>query len=146
MEILRCLLLPIYGKTLIVPYSALAEVITFPKTISYVESKSCVIGEFEWRGFTVPLLCLEAKDKEGSFKQTPNLHVAILNRMNEGNYPDFIGIVLQTVPVMNRYKRADMEFVRESKEPYLLMEVKVRDKMAFIPNITWIEETAQKKK
>lgn len=145
MEILRCLLLPIYGKTLILPYSALAEVITFPKTISYLESKSSVIGEFEWRGFRVPLLCLEANDKDVSFNMTSNLHVAILNRMNEGNYPDFIGIVLQTVPVMNRYKNADIEFVREAKEPYLLMEVKVRDKMAFIPNIAWIEERLTKK-
>lgn len=141
MEILRCLLLPIYGKTLMVPYSAVAEVVALPDISPYSQSKNWVLGKFNWRDFTIPLVCLEMNEKESSLNSKPNMHVAILNRMLEGDsYPDFIGILLQTIPVMKRFKRSDVTFVAKASDPYLLMEVKARDKPAYIPNIEWIDE------
>jgi chemotaxis signal transduction protein len=142
MEILRCLLLPIYDKTLIVPYAAVAEVVTLTEAEvkKYSESKDWV-GEYNWRGLNIPLVRLEMyQAKKNSSSSKSNLHIAVINRMLEGNYPDFVGIVLQSVPVMHRYKPADLEFVAKTKDPYLLMEVKVRGQTAFIPNIPWMAD------
>lgn len=140
MEILRCLMLPIYGKTLIVPYSAVAEVVVFSEAEVFSKSKTWILGEFNWRSFNIPLVCLEMLDENTALNMKPYLHVAVFNRMLEGNYPDFIGVVLQGVPIMGRYKHSDIEFVANAKEPYLLMEVKVRGKAAFIPNLAFMDE------
>ncbi len=141
MEILRCLLLPIYGKSLLVPYAAVAEVVALSEVTPYAQSKNWILGEFKWRDLTIPLVCLEMNEKDVSLNIKPNMHVAVFNRMLEGEgYPDFVGVLLQTVPVMKRFKRSDVTFVAKAADPYLLMEVKVRDKPAFIPNIRWIDE------
>lgn len=149
MDILRCFLLPIYGKTFIVPYSTVAEIVVLPlKAISFAKSKNWVLGEFDWRGLTIPLVHfemdletlpnVELDMKENRNKE--NVHIAVINRMIEGNYPDFIGVLLETVPTINRYKRSDLEFAASGSKPYILMEVKVGEKIAFIPNIPWILE------
>jgi len=189
MEILRCLLLPIYGKTLMVPYASVAEIVAFTAAESFSKSKNWILGEFGWRGLNIPLVCLEmypGKTDERSANQTnqanqasqknqanqvskgkmseksvngkkvherqtneqalsfivkPTLHVAVFNRMLEGDSgPDFMGVVLQGLPMMHRYKHSDVVFVGKASQPYLMMEVKVREKPAFIPNILWIEE------
>lgn len=159
MEILRCLLLPIYGKTFIVPYAAVCEVVVLPsKSMSFSKSKSWVLGEFPWRGLNIPLLNLgkddealpnpafDRKAKEDAKANLDvnaaeeNVHIAVINRMIEGNYPDFIGLLLQTVPTIHRYKRSDLEFAASGSKPYILMEVKIGEQIAFIPNIPWILE------
>lgn len=147
MEILRCLQLPIQEKTLMVPYAAVAEIVVFENPKAFAETKNWSLGPFQWRGLEIPLICLEMQGGASSFsakKNFENLHVAVFNRMSELNAPDFMGIVLQGLPVMTRYKRADLEYVGPGDKPYLAMEIKVRGKSAFIPNISSIEETVAK--
>lgn len=144
MEILRCLLLPISGKTLIVPYAAVAEVVALTEAESFSKSNDWILGEFNWRNLKIPLVSLEMTEEASKFIIKPNLHVAIFNRISEAGLPDFIGVVLQNLPVMHRIKRSDVVYVAKAKQPYLIMEVKAREKAAFIPNIPWIEEKLAK--
>lgn len=141
MDILRCLLLPIQDKILIVPYSAVAEVISYEDIKVLTKSDNWIVGEFSWRGIQAPLICLERQDKP-DFQWEPNkmLHVAILNRSTESPGPDFIGLLLQGLPSMNRFKRSDIQAVSPSDKLYLSQEVSVREKTVFIPNLNWIHD------
>lgn len=167
MDFLRCLLLPIYQKTLIVPYAAVAEVVVLTgKGLKFFpKSNSWLLGEFKWRDLNIPLVCLEMNDQENqqrheqvkqqinqqivnqqknepafSTNGKPNLHIAIFNRMMDTGSIDFLGVLLQDLPVMYRCKQSDLVFIAKASNPYLIMEVKVREKSAFIPDILWIEE------
>lgn len=141
MDVIRCLLLSIEEKTLILPYSAVAEVIPFENAKTFADVTGWVLGTIEWRNLKIPLISLESIDRYShSFLEKGKAHIAILNRSVEEKGPDFIGVVLQNIPKMNRFKRTDLQYVGTSDNPQLSMAISVRGQPAFIPNLTWIEE------
>jgi hypothetical protein len=118
---LRCLLLPVDTKIWLLPYSAVAEVVEI--TIKpHLEN-------IEWRGVELPLLHIKTPENSENKK-----NIAILNRCSEKG-KEFLGLVLSGVPSMQRFKRSDIEWVANANEPYTLMEVKIRNQTAFIPNL-----------
>lgn len=139
MELLRCLFLPMLGKTLIVPYSAVAEVLPYKGEENKSLTSNTLPARWNWRGIEIPIIYLEKQaDKDLKNTSPASLHIAILNRCLASEGPDFIGILLQSLPSMSRCKRADIQAVSASDKPYLSGEVTVKGKAAFIPNLTWI--------
>lgn len=137
---LRCILLPLQNQTLVVPYSAIAEIIPFEAPTREEDAPNWFLGKLTWRETDIPVINLETlQDPTQEFIQNQHLHIAILNRVKD-NLPDFIGIILQNLPTMTRLKRSDVTLVQENPSPSILMEVKVRETPAFIPNLAWIEE------
>lgn len=120
-EFLRCLLLPVDTKIWLLPYSAVAEVIEMEFNDD--------LANINWRGIEVPLLKLKEQINLPTKK-----NIAILNRYAE-KAKDFYGLILSGVPSMQRFKRSDIEWLASANEPYTLMEVKIRDQTAFIPNL-----------
>jgi chemosensory pili system protein ChpC len=140
-DVIRCLLLSMYDKTLILPYSAVAEVIPFENAKTFANTTGWILGTIEWRQLNIPLISLEDIDRTASsFLEPSRLHIAILNRILEGKGPDFIGLVLQSIPKISRFKRSDIQYLGTSDRAQLSMAVSVRGQPAFIPNLQWIEE------
>src|SRR5687767_9093164 len=132
METLRCLLLPILNQTLMVPYAAIAEVIPFEKPSSSPKDPSgSLLGEFYWRGKKIPLISIEALEQADLNKEelltNKNLHIAIFNRIADINDFEFMGILIQGIPRMSRYKRLDFSNTTNASKPYFRMESTVRD-------------------
>jgi len=143
MHILRCLLLPIRNKTLILPCASVAEVVSFDDPLSFKNARHWVLGAFAWRNTSIPLVSLELNDTPGlSFFEETNthMHIAILNRIHDEADPEFVGVVLQNIPRMSRFKRSDIQPIAETEVPHLLMEVSVRGVQMFIPNLLWIQK------
>ena len=129
-EFLRCLLLPIRHTILLVPYSAVAEI---------VEVDVKAIGDpkpehLMWRGIEVPLVDLEKPESREQINRR-HVNIAILNRLTDLSPADFVGLVLYGLPTMHRYKRSDIEWIGEATEPYGLMEVEARAQKVLIPNL-----------
>jgi chemotaxis signal transduction protein len=128
-EFLRCLLLPLAEETLLLPYSAVAEVVERDLTENEKGLKDIV-----WRGLTIPLIYLDESECKLN-KSVTKRDIAILNRFSEKSKVDFVGIVLCGVPSMHRYKRNDIEWIGNATRPYGLMEVAVRNQKAIIPRL-----------
>jgi chemosensory pili system protein ChpC len=144
MERIPCLLLPIQNRTLMLPYNTVAEVVTFQNPEQFHFSQEW-LGSFLWHGLTIPLICLERINQiQKSTDVNSSLFIAVLNRSSE-HAPDFIGLILQGYPKMDRFSKSEVEWVSHSQDPYLLMEVLAKKKAAFIPNLSWIEETIMKR-
>src|SRR5262245_39172382 len=144
MESIPCLMLPIQNQTLMLPYNAVVEVVTLQNSPPFFSSKEWILGSFLWRGLMIPLMCLErVAGVERKIETNSSLLVAVLNRSSE-NVPDFIGLVLQGYPTMNRFTKSEVEWVSQSQIPYLLMEVLAKKETAYIPNLSWIEENVMK--
>lgn len=127
-EFLRCLLLPIKHQTLLVPYSAVAEIVEIE--LKAVGDKK--FGSISWRGIEVSLIDL---DQDERLEKTGRMNVAILNRGSDTGSVDFVGLVLKGLPTMNRYKRSDIEWISKATEPYGLMNVRVRTQTVLIPSL-----------
>lgn len=145
-EVLRCLLLPVQGSILMLPYSAVAEVVPLQNPASYGVAKDWVLGKFEWRGLLLPLICIEMLDSPTTqFHPLPTQHVAILNRASSNMGPDFIGIVLAGIPSMSRYKSTDLHYIADGDKPYVQMKATARSTPVSIPDLEWIAMEIQKK-
>ncbi len=120
-EFLRCLLLPVDTKIWVLPYSAVAEVVEMDLDED--------MEKITWRGIELPVIKIK---QNSDLPRTKN--IAILNRCAE-NAKDFCGLRLSGVPTMQRFKRSDIEWVGNGNAPQILMEVKIRDQSALIPNL-----------
>lgn len=106
-EQLRTLLLQTAGGALMVPDTAMAEVVAHPEWMP-LPSGDWVLGQMEWRGYRLPLVSLDTL-----FGQTPALegeHVAVMNTsQNDNGTARFYGILLTALPKLVRLKRSDLD-------------------------------------
>lgn len=144
MEILRCLLLPIEGNHLILPYAAIAEVVSFEEPKAIPKAPTWLLGNIPWRKLEIPLLCLEKMGDSSIQLQHPNIHVAVVNRMSEKDKFDFFGVLLKSIPRMLRARSTDFKYLEKGKKEYELMSVELRQEKMMIPNMKWIEESLNK--
>ena len=153
-ENLPSLLLPLEGRTLLLPSSAIAEIIPFEKPKPIPDIPRWLVGILTWRAIHIPLLYLEKMEpkvvwgeEENKQGETPDpkAHIAILNRatklQGEGQnlpsnrYP-FFSIVLKNVPKLHRLNEGGVKLVSVIEDdPRYLMEVKIQEDYAYIPNL-----------
>lgn len=142
-ESLRCMLMMSNKKMLVVPYTAVAEVIGFELPTPFVKSPEWLIGQINWRGISIPVVSFDKVEGASHKDYTQSLHVAIFNRLSDTNL-DFIGLVVQGVPAMHRLRAKEIELVTQTKDSFLSMEVLINQQQGFIPNIEWIEKCIAK--
>lgn len=139
---LRCLLMTSNHKTLIVPYTSVAEVIPFVNPTPLKEGPEWLMGKIDWRGVSIPIVSFDKIDLNSLKLSTRlNLHIAIFNRLADISNLDFIGLVIEGIPQMSRLKAKDFELVKHTPGNFLSMEILINKKPAFIPNIEWIEKS-----
>lgn len=142
-EILRCLLLPLSHKTLIVPYAAVAEVTAFVEPQPLSNTPSWVLGMFDWHERKIPLIALENFESSEAKNQRTYLHIAVFNRIADTTV-DFFGLQLSQIPRMHRINPKDLTAPKKSTLPYLLSDLRFREEEVAIPNIEWIEQSLAK--
>ena len=151
-EVLPCLLLPLQEKNILLPSSAIAEIIPYEKPKTIPDIPKWLLGILNWRGIHIPLVLLEKFEshlvwntqasEEAMEDPTRKHHIAILNRVykiqNDGNnqYP-FFSIVLKNVPKLYRISNEGVKMVNQYSETdsRFIMEVKVQNDYAFIPDL-----------
>jgi chemotaxis signal transduction protein len=155
-ENLICLLLPIFGKTILLPAAAIVEIIHYKKTEieALPDVPSWFAGMLNWRGIQIPATSLEQMEAylswNGIVKQQSELenpcYIAVVNRITKINsniemqqfrqYP-FFSIILQGAPKLFRIFGQSLEVCNQSEmiDARFIMEVKVGENTAFVPNL-----------
>lgn len=152
---LPCLLLPVFTGMLLLPASAIAETIAYQK--SEVEMLPDVptwfVGMLTWRGIQVPLVFLEQMEPYASWNgiaqsSEPNKqpYIAVVNRITKINsnieaqkfrqYP-FFAMVLEGTPKWIRVSNQSLSMndKKRASDPCIIMEVKIAENIAGIPNL-----------
>ncbi len=141
-QTLRCLLLPIKNQTLMLPYSSVAEIVSFTTCIPITDVvlPSWILGMVEWRGEQVPLLCLENMAKaELEQNLSRRAQIAIVNRIYDESKHNFFGILLRDIPRFEKITREDLVLPSHSTAPYLILELVCKGQQVLIPNLPWLE-------
>ena len=157
-DILPCLLLPLATQKIVLPTSAVAEIIVYEKPVSVIDVPPWLLGMLVWRGIHIPLVSLEKmehflswnkKTEEKAAEDISLYSIAILNRIDKKisqkagephQYP-FFSILLKGAPKLYRIAKDSIKLVAKSDaDKRLLLEARVQNDTVFVPDLSYLWE------
>jgi chemosensory pili system protein ChpC len=138
---IRCVLVPVGNLRLLLPNATIAEVVTQSKPEPVEGTPEWLLGRIAWRGWRVPLVSFTklAGTEEGDAELS--VRVAVLKAL--GGNPDlpFIAVLTQGFP---RLTTLNAELIIPTHDgsalpPGVRAQVLVRDDVAMIPDLEWLE-------
>jgi chemosensory pili system protein ChpC len=138
---IRCVLVPVGNLRLLLPNATIAEVITQSKPEPVAGAPDWLLGRIAWRGWRVPLVSFTklAGTEEGDAELS--VRVAVLKALGGNPKLPFIAVLTQGFP---RLTTLNAELIIPTHDgtalpPGVRAHVLVRDDVAMIPDLEWIE-------
>lgn len=135
------LLIPVAGKTLLLPNVSVAEILEFNEPIPQSDVPTWYLGDISWRTLQIPLISFESVNEQAYSNRGSNSKIAILNGIVDNPRLPFWGIVTQGTPRQMRITA--QEIVKDdnaSNGPAESMSVVVNGEAARIPDLDFIEK------
>lgn len=143
--VVRSQLIPLHDMRLVLPNTAIAEVIAFHKPEAIEDSPAWLLGLFSWRGVKIPLISYETAVQE----QNPEMHrrsrVVVLNSLTGSEDTPFYGLLVQGIPRLMGLDNSNILDAPDSttEHDFMLRRVLVEGHPAIIPNQKAIESALQ---
>ena len=138
---IRCVLVPVGNLRLLLPNATIAEVITQSKPEPVADAPDWLLGRIAWRGWRVPLVSFAqlAGTEEGDAELS--VRVAVLKALGGNPRLPFIAVLTQGFP---RLTTLNAELIIPTHDgsalpPGVRAHVLVRDDVAMIPDLEWLE-------
>lgn len=138
---IRCVLVPVGNLRLLLPNATIAEVVTQSKPEPVAGAPAWLLGRIAWRGWRVPLVSFTqlAGTEEGDAELS--VRVAVLKALGGNPKLPFIAVLTQGFP---RLTTLNAELIIPTHDgsalpPGVRAHVLVRDDVAMIPDLEWIE-------
>lgn len=146
-DVIHCLMITLSEETIILPNTAVAEVIGFVKPEPIGESPSWLLGRITWRERLVPLISfgMASASGESNTERQKGDRITILNTMNGNSEIPYIGIVSQGIPRLNIIRNEDISTLETKPENRQSVAeiVSVDGKSLTIPDIDDLESRLQ---
>jgi chemosensory pili system protein ChpC len=139
---LRAVLIPTGSERLLLPNSAVSEVIDYREPQALEDAPRWVLGTVLWRQRTFPVISAERLLDDNFDPTAPRLRIALCHSITSSRRFPFVGLVSRGIPRLVRATEATLE---ETVEPPLdpawpmLAQVYVNDVYALIPDMARIE-------
>lgn len=141
-EGLRCLLLPLRERMLLLPGTAVAEVSLAARVrAASAEGPDWFCGWAEWRGLRVPVLALEpvlggsAVPADGGQRR-----IAVLNTLNGNPALPFVAVAIDGTPRLVQVATGGLGACREGRAPGALCRLALSSGEAVIPDLDALEQ------
>lgn len=138
---IRCVLVPVGNQRLLLPNATIAEVITQSKPEPVAHAPHWLLGRIAWRGWRVPLVSFTqlAGTEEGDAELS--VRVAVLKALGGNPKLPFIAVLTQGFPRLTTLNAELIIPTHDGSElpPGVRAQVLVRDDVAMIPDLEWIE-------
>jgi chemosensory pili system protein ChpC len=132
----RCMLLPLSSMNLLIPNSAVAEIIGYSTPRKLPDTSDWFVGVVLWRGVYVPVVAVEQMCNIDIAKTGPRGRIAIVYNPGEGSELPYLGIHMQDIP---RAYLADSDTMEAGSDDgineYLLTRVDEDDLARVIPDV-----------
>ncbi|HEY8329636.1 MAG TPA: chemotaxis protein CheW [Rhodanobacter sp.] len=140
---IRCVLVPVGNLRLLLPNATIAEVITQSASEPVAGAPGWLLGRIAWRGWRVPLVSFTelAGTEEGDAELS--VRVAVLKALGGNPKLPFIAVLTQGFPRLTTLNAELIIPTHDGKPlpPGVRAHVLVRDDVAMIPDLEWIEAT-----
>lgn len=139
---LYCLLLPVTDTRLLLPNTAVAEVVGYSSVRSVDSGPPWLVGDVSWEERRVPLLSYEAACGDQPPEPSPRSRVALCYNIGERLDQDYLGVVTQGHPHLVRVERSIVELLGSaaSEDTATLCHIKVGGSPAVIPDLVYLEK------
>jgi chemosensory pili system protein ChpC len=138
---IRCVLVPVGDLRLLLPNATVAEVITRSAPEPVANAPAWLLGRISWRGWRVPLVSFAELAGAGEGDAELSVRVAVLKALGGDSKLPFIAVLTQGFP---RLMTLNAELIIPTHDgsalpPGVRAHVLVRDDVAMIPDLEWIE-------
>lgn len=133
---IRCMQLPLLNMQLLLPNSAVAEIIGYTLPDGSEEKSGWFHGFLEWRGAMVPVISVEQLCEMEIVEPGARTRVAIIYNPSKDDHLPYIGLILQDIPRAYLAEEERLAGVVDSPQcKYLLSRVDVMIDQLSIPNL-----------
>ena len=95
---IRCMQLPLLDMSLLLPNSAVAEIIGYTPPEEASEGTDWYDGKIAWRGVMVPIVSVEKMCQSASVEPGPRSRIAVVYNLTGDEAMPYFGIILQDIP------------------------------------------------
>ena len=138
---IRCVLVPVGNLRLLLPNATIAEVITLSTPEPVAGAPDWLLGRIAWRGWRVPLVSFTTLSGAEEGDAGLSVRVAVLKALGDDPKLPFIAVVTQGFPRLTTLNAELILPTHDGKPlpPGVRAHVLVRDDVAMIPDLEWIE-------
>lgn len=130
----RCMLLPLKSLNLLIPNSAVAEIIGYSQPRELPDTSDWFGGVVLWRGVYVPVVAVEQMCNIDTAAVGPRARIAIIYNPEPDPELPYLGIHMQDIPRAYLAEAESMESgTDDDLSPYLLSRVDDDQYARFIP-------------
>lgn len=142
---IRSILAPLTEGNLLLPNSAVAEILNYASPKPLKHTPSWLLGELPWRGWQVPIICYEQLIKAAtSHRVTPKSRILIVKTLGESTQVNYIGLLIQGLPRLKKITSSTLLEIETEKLPKTLFsKVRVEDLDSFIPALSELTLTVE---
>ncbi len=139
---IRSLLIPLDGQYMLVPNSAVAEILTYRETRSVPGAPDWFVGMLSWRNQTIPVISFEAVSGAAAPTVNPRTRIAVFNTVGANPaYLRFYAVMTQGFPSLINIDKASIAPLggEETLADGVASKVLVAGRPAAIPDLDYIE-------
>ncbi|HWU77999.1 MAG TPA: chemotaxis protein CheW [Rhodanobacter sp.] len=138
---IRCVLVPVGTLRMLLPNATIAEVITHSTPEPMAGAPDWLLGRIAWRGWQVPLVSFTQLAGAAEGDTDLSMRVAVLKALGGDPKLPFIAVLTQGFPRLTTLNAELILPTHDGSElpPGVRAHVLVRDDVAVIPDLEWIE-------
>jgi chemosensory pili system protein ChpC len=134
---IRTIVAPLLDGHVLLPNSAVAEVLDFNSPEPFKQAPKWLLGELAWKGWQVPIISFEqlVNAKERS-SVTPRSRILIIKTLGESTQVNYIGLVIQGLPKLKKVTAETLvEIPADDLPDTLFSNVNIDELTAVIPEL-----------
>ena len=106
-----CLLIPLNDRNLLLPNITVSEVVPFLHLRTAETKTSSILGQLEWRGMLLPVVCYELLNGNNPPPPNPDARFIVLPMTHQRSNPPFYALLTQGIPKLVHLTEDDMQKV-----------------------------------
>lgn len=138
------LMIPMWGEPILIPNSAVAEVIGF--VMPEGGDGGDFIGMIKWRGLSIPVLNLEA-DAPPVDSIGRSARIAVFNSVSGNEAQPFVAVLVNGIPRINNIRHDDLKYAADEDEelvPGIQARVMMGQEVVRLIDLPVLEQLAAK--
>lgn len=137
-----CMLIPLQQHYVLLPKTAITEVIPMPKLSSVANKPNYWVGQYDWNSWLLPVLDLESLVQEKPADIELANKICILHGINPEAQIDVYAIACYGAAQLININEAALKLALDVEDSdFLHCQIKIGSKIAYIPNLDTIEAT-----
>jgi chemosensory pili system protein ChpC len=134
---IRTILAPLTEGHVLLPNSAVAEVLEFTAPDPIKQAPAWLLGELAWHGWQVPVISFEQlmSNEKINFIASKT-RILIIKTLGESTQLNYIGLIIQGLPKLKKVTaRSLLEQKNDKPHEIIFSNVKIDDLLAIIPEL-----------